>query len=255
MRFFPPIGEQPGKHEQVEAMFSAIAPRYDLLNRLLSLGIDRAWRRIAVSALRATPGAHILDAATGTGDLALTALQNSAVTVTGVDLSEAMLKVARHKAAERGVGDRVTFQVADVEALPFDDEAFTGAMVAFGVRNFQNLRRGLEEMLRVLQPGAQLVVLEFSRPTSRLLRSLFHAYARVVLPAIGRAVSRVPGAYTYLPESMRAFPSGAAFLARMQEAGFANLRAQPLTFGVVSLYVGQAPTKPEPEPGAATDGT
>ena len=222
-------------------MFNAIASRYDLLNRVLSFGIDRRWRGSAVRALRGGPVEEILDVATGTGDLALEILRMNPRRVVGVDISEEMLSVARSKARRKGADKRVVFQHGDAEALPFEDGAFDAALVAFGVRNFQNLSRGLSELCRVVRPGGRVVVLEFSRPKYAAVRAVYGWYNSVVLPRVGQMISRVQGAYTYLPESIRVFPSGEAFLSCMREAGFARLRAQPLTLGVASLYVGHVP--------------
>ena len=238
----PPIGQAPGKAAQVEAMFDEIAPRYDLLNRVLSFGIDRGWRREAVALLADAldgPPAEILDVATGTADLAIEALSLGG-TVVGVDLSDGMLDGGRAKLRQRGLGDRVTLVQGDATALPFDDDRFDGALVAFGVRNFENLVAGLEGIRRVLRPGAPLVVLEFSHPTAPVIKQGYAFYSRHVLPRIGKAVSGSSEAYEYLPESVAAFPDGEDFLAVMREAGYRAPVAKPLTFGIASLYRGLA---------------
>ncbi len=239
----PPIGQAPGKKDQVEAMFDRIAPRYDLLNRVLSGGTDVRWREKAVrflgEALHERP-ARLLDVATGTADLALDALRLAPHEVVGVDLSEGMLAVGREKVAARGCEGRIRLLQADAAALPFDDGAFDGALVAFGVRNFENLGAGLREIRRVLRPGAPLVVLEFSHPRAFPIKQGYEAYSRHVLPRVGRAVSGASGAYDYLPESVAAFPDGAAFLGELQAAGFTGLAERRLTFGVASLYRGLA---------------
>ena len=241
MQCYPPTGEKPGKREQVEVMFNAIAPRYDLLNRVLSFGIDRRWRLAAVRALGTESAGRILDVATGTGDLAFEILRLHPTEVIGLDISEVMLAVAREKAVRRGVSDCVSFARGDAEDMPFEDSMFDSVLVAFGVRNFQDLGRGLEEIRRVLRPGGRLIVLEFSQPKSRMFTFVYLLYTRFVLPLVGRTLSRVRGAYSYLPESIRVFPHGDEFLARMRTAGFTDLSARTLTLGVASLYIGREP--------------
>lgn len=239
----PPIGQAPGKRAAVEAMFDEIAPRYDLLNRVLSGGTDVRWRKKAVrfleEALKGKP-ARLLDVATGTADLALDTLRLGPGEVVGVDLSEGMLALGREKVAARGLHGRIRLLQADAAALPFEDAAFDGALVAFGVRNFEDLGAGLGEIRRVLKPGAPLVVLEFSRPRTPGVKQAYEAYSRHVLPRVGRAVSGASGAYDYLPESVAAFPDGPAFLEELRRAGFADLAERRLTFGVASLYRGRA---------------
>jgi demethylmenaquinone methyltransferase/2-methoxy-6-polyprenyl-1,4-benzoquinol methylase len=239
----PPVGQAEGKRAQVEAMFDEIAPRYDLLNRVLSFGTDVWWRRRAVAflgeALAARPR-RLLDVATGTADLAVAALALGPEQVVGVDISEGMLRLGAQKLARRGLMDRIRLEQADAAALPFADAAFDGALVAFGVRNFEDLRAGLAGIRRVLRPGAPLVVLEFSHPTAFPIKQVYEAYSKHVLPRVGRAVSGSDEAYTYLPESVAAFPDGADFLREMAAAGFRETVAKPLTFGVASLYRGRA---------------
>lgn len=240
MRHHPPIGEVEGKKEQVEAMFDAIAPRYDLLNRVLSLGIDRLWRRKAVALLRDDAPERILDVATGTADLALEAMTLEPRKVVGVDIAEEMLRIGREKIAAQGWSDRIVLQRGDAEKLPFSDRQFDAVLVAFGVRNFQDLDRGLAEIRRVLKPGGALVVLEFSRPRTFPVKQAYAFYSRFILPRVGRAVSRHDGAYDYLPESVAVFPDGDAFLDRMRGTGYVDVRCHPLTFGIASLYKGYA---------------
>ena len=239
----PPIGQAEGKRAHVEAMFDEIAPRYDLLNRVLSFGTDVWWRKRAVAflgdALSSRPR-RLLDVATGTADLAVEALALGPEEVVGVDISEGMLRLGAQKLARRGLMDRIRLEQADAAALPFDDDLFDGALVAFGVRNFESLRAGLSGIHRVLRPGAPLVVLEFAHPTAFPVKQAYEAYSRHVLPRVGRAVSGSDEAYTYLPESVAAFPDGADFLTEMEAVGFRETVAKPLTFGVVSLYRGVA---------------
>lgn len=237
---FPPAGQSAGKAEQVAAMFDAIAPRYDLLNRVLSLGIDQRWRRRAVRRLGEHGPSRILDVATGTGDLAIAALDTGADEVVGVDIAERMLEVGRRKVEALGLQERVTLRYGDALKLPFSDRQFDAALVAFGVRNFEDLRAGLGEIRRVLRPGGLLVVLEFSRPRSFPVRQLYGFYSRFVLPVVGRLLSGDDGAYRYLPASIAVFPDGPEFLAVMRAAGYEDVRDERLTFGIASIYTGLA---------------
>ena len=238
----PPIGQAPGKRQHVEAMFDEIAPRYDFLNRVLSFGIDVRWRKQAVAflaeALDGPPG-ELLDVATGTADLAIEALRLGG-SVVGVDISEGMLSGGREKLRTRGLDDRVTLVQGDAADLPFEDDRFDGALVAFGVRNFEDLQAGLEGIRRVLKPGAPLVVLEFSHPTAFPVKQGYEFYSKHVLPRVGKAVSGSSEAYEYLPESVAAFPDGEDFLAVLRAAGYSAPAVKPLTFGISSLYRGRA---------------
>lgn len=231
------------KRTYVRRIFSEIAPRYDLLNRVLSFGIDVWWRKRAVAflgdALHGTPH-ELLDVATGTADLAIEALSLTPHTVVGVDISEGMLALGREKLRARYLDDRIELVQGDSTALPFESGRFDGALVAFGVRNFENLRGGLAEIRRVLKPGAPLVVLEFSHPRAFPVKQGYELYSKHVLPRVGRAVSKSEAAYSYLPESVAAFPDGEAFLEEMRAVGFTQAVDRPLTFGIVSLYRGLA---------------
>lgn len=220
-------------------MFSGIAPRYDFLNRLLSFGRDRQWRRQAVSATRPARGGRHLDVATGTADVALELLrQKGAETfVVGSDISLEMMRVGRRKADRAGWGERVAFVHAPGEALPFSDGAFDSASIAFGIRNVSDRARGLSEMCRVVRRGGRIVVLEFSRPQGALFGALYRFYFTRVLPRIGGLFSR-RSAYDYLPDSVREFPSPGTFAEMMRDAGCANVEYRPLTFGIVTLYIG-----------------
>lgn len=221
-------------------MFDAIAPRYDLLNRVLSLGIDQSWRRKAVNLLRDDHPKRILDVATGTADLAIEAVNLDPQSIVGVDISDQMLKVGREKVKRLGLSERITLRHGDSERLPFSDAQFDAILVAFGVRNFENLDRGLAEMRRVLRPGGALVVLEFSHPQAFPMKQLYSFYSRFILPNVGGVISKDKGAYKYLPESVARFPSGDAFLERMGAAGYQDLMWKPLTSGIASLYKGYA---------------
>ncbi len=234
-----PYNRTEPKKTQVRTMFDRIAPRYDLLNHLLSLGIDRRWRSRVIGELRSSDPHHILDVATGTGDLAIALGRMSPqVCVTGVDLSEEMVAVGRRKVDERGLAGRVSLSTGDAEALAFDDGTFDAATVAFGVRNFSDIPKGLSEMTRTLRKGGTLAVLEFSRPDSKIFGTLFRFYFHRVLPVVGGWISKDRAAYSYLPSSVDEFPAPERFLGMMADAGLDSCRAVPLTFGVAYIYIG-----------------
>lgn len=228
----------------VRTMFDAISPRYDLANRLMSFGVDPAWRRAAVRALAPAPGARVLDVATGTGDLALALAKAVGPTgrVVGCDFSPAMLARAPAKAAalaRRTPIASLAWCRADGLALPFADRAFDLATIAFGIRNTADPARCARELFRVVRPGGAVAVLEFGQPTNPLFAPMYRAYSRFAIPLIGGLVTGVPSAYRYLPRTAAAFPSGPAFAALMGDAGFADVVVQPLTFGIAWLYVGR----------------
>lgn len=227
------------KKEQVAQMFNSISGRYDFLNHFLSLGIDKAWRKKAIKILASSNPKIILDVATGTGDFAIQALSINPDKIVGVDISEGMLAVGRKKIQERGLTDKIELKSGDSENLPFPDNNFDAVTVGFGVRNFENLQKGLKEINRVMKPGAKLVILEFSRPRRFPFKQGYNFYFKFVLPKIGRWVSRDKSAYTYLPESVEAFPDGDKFLAILHETGFKNTACKSLTFGVSSIYTAQ----------------
>lgn len=241
-----PYDTTSSKKEEVRGMFDNIAPRYDLLNHLLSFGIDRLWRRRVVQEVRRARPERILDLATGTGDLALVlARRIPDAQVVGVDLSEKMLAEARRKIAARGLADRISLESGDAEHLAAAEGSFDAATVAFGVRNFGDLEAGLGEMARVLRPGGKVVVLEFSRPRNRFFRFFYEFYTFRMLPRIGGAVSRDRRAYAYLPASVREFPAPEAFLEMLSRAGFSSCRARSLSFGIVQMYAGEKICKDE----------
>jgi demethylmenaquinone methyltransferase/2-methoxy-6-polyprenyl-1,4-benzoquinol methylase len=216
-------------------MFDSIAHRYDFLNHLLSAGMDRRWRREGIRRLGVAPGACILDIAAGTGDLALSALKGRPSLVVGVDVSREMLIRGREKFD--GVRTPVMPVQAGVEDLPFPAERFDAAMVAYGVRNFADIQRGLEEVFRVLKPGGKFLVLEFSQPRMPVVRQLYFLYFNYLLPLVGRIFSRSSFAYTYLPKSVGNFPSPEEFIALLKESGFREAAWKPQTFGISILYL------------------
>lgn len=235
----PPIGEVEGKAEAVENMFDTIAPRYDLLNRVLSVGIDQYWRWRAVQLLSDEQPTRVLDVATGTADLAIQAARSLYPReVVGIDLSTDMLAEGRRKIEQKGLTGRITLIEGDAADLPFENSAFDAALVGFGVRNFEDLEAGLKDIRRVLRPGGRLVVLEFSQPRAFPVKQLYAWYSRHVLPRIGGLLSPDQGAYEYLPSSVAAFPDGPDFLERMAQSGYTDLLWRPMTFGIASLYRG-----------------
>ncbi len=243
-----PYEDQPGtRKEQVTEMFNHIAGRYDFLNHLLSFNIDKYWRRVLVKKVkkdlpdipRESEGASILDVATGTGDLAfaLSGIENA--TITGVDLAENMLTVAREKAARYRTGFQ--FVKGDSESLPFDPKAFHVVTVAFGVRNFEHLDAGLSEMHRVLKPGGRVYILEFSKPSHGLFSLLYGFYSRAILPLVASVFTRDKAAYRYLPGSIAEFPSGEEMKKILEDCGFTACRSTGLTGGIATIYEGKRP--------------
>jgi demethylmenaquinone methyltransferase/2-methoxy-6-polyprenyl-1,4-benzoquinol methylase len=224
------------KKVQVARMFDSISRKYDFLNHFLSLGIDIRWRRKAIKLLVSEKPQLILDVATGTGDFAIEALKLNPEKIVGVDISEGMLEVGRKKMKASGYEEIIELIYGDSENLPFEENKFDAVIVAFGVRNFENLEKGLKEIYRVLRPNARIVVLEFSKPTSFPMKQLYSFYFNFILPKVGKAVSHDSSAYTYLPESVQAFPSGNEFLSVLSNLGYKNPSCKPLTFGISSLY-------------------
>lgn len=229
----------------VREMFTKIAPRYDFLNRLLSLGIDRRWRRSACKNITGRVSGRVLDIATGTGDMALEAARatDNSVKIFGVDFCAAMVAIGRDKINASLFRDRIALGVASCEALPFHNNTFDAATIAFGIRNVADRSLGLREILRTLLPGGVAVILEFSNPKSRLFKSVYHFYFRRILPAIGGLFSD-SGAYRYLPDSVLDFPDQEVFKKIMIEAGFENVSHSDYTFGIVTCYVGKKPATP-----------
>ena len=233
-----PYGEEGTKAVQVERMFNHIAPTYDQLNHTLSMGIDRSWRRKAIHTLRPYHPQQILDIATGTGDFAILACRElQPQSLIGADISEGMMEVGREKVQQAGLADKVSFAREDCTALSFADAPFDAVTVAFGVRNFEHLDIALGEMCRVLRPNGHLVILELSTPDRFPMKQLFTLYSKVVMPLIGKLISKDNSAYTYLPESIRAFPQGEVMQRSIRNAGFSQVRFRRLTFGICTLYV------------------
>jgi len=233
----------PGAPEKqaVRSMFDRIAPRYDLLNRVLSLGIDRGWRRAAVLELDAPQDARILDLCTGTADLLVEAIAHApARRAIGVDFSLAMLRRAGDKLRRQALSSRAALLAGDAERLPLRDALFDGALIAFGIRSVPKQEAALGEILRVLKPGGRLVVLEFSSPRGAL-GVLYRLYSRHVLPRIGGFISGDRSAYVYLPASIERFPPPEVFAESLERAGFTGVRHRPLTFGVAHLHRGERP--------------
>lgn len=226
------------KKQQVEQMFDDIARRYDLLNRSLSLGIDISWRKKTINSLKEVNPKRILDVATGTADLAIEALRLNPDSVTGIDLSAGMLEFGQVKLNERGLQNKIKLVKGDSEKLPFEEGSFDAVTVAFGVRNFENLQAGMNEMYRVLRPGGKIAVLEFSKPTAFPFKQVYNFYFSYILPLLGGMISKSKNAYTYLPESVKHFPEGDEFTAFMRNAGFVSYKCKPLTFGICTLYTG-----------------
>ncbi len=225
------------KKEQVEQMFDKIAPKYDLLNRVLSLGIDVWWRKKALGYLRNDHPKNILDVATGTADVAIMAAKTlQPEHITGIDIANQMLDFGREKITKAGLSDVIRLETGDSENLRFADQSFDAVTVAFGVRNFENLEKGLSEMYRVLRPNGRVVILEFSKPHLFPFKQLYNTYFKYVLPFIGRLTSRDVRAYTYLFESVQVFPEGDQFIQILSKTGFHQAQCERLTLGICSIY-------------------
>jgi demethylmenaquinone methyltransferase/2-methoxy-6-polyprenyl-1,4-benzoquinol methylase len=227
------------KREQIAEMFDNVSSNYDFLNHFLSAGIDFYWRKRAIKLLRAEKPQTILDIATGTGDFAIEALKLNPTKIIGVDISEGMLAVGREKIKKLGMKNVIELRTGDSTNLLLESNSFDAVIASFGVRNFENLLAGLTEMCRVTKSGGTCVVLEFSKPKTFPFKQLYNFYFRYILPVIGRIVSKDASAYTYLPESVQAFPDGNDFLEVYEQAGFKNTKCIPLTFGICSIYVGK----------------
>lgn len=240
MEIVTPYGDTGvSKKKQVAAMFNNIAGNYDFLNHFLSLGIDKLWRKKAIRLLSEEKPKYILDMATGTADFALEALKLNPEKITGADISEGMLQVGRAKVKARKAEEKIELILADSEALPFEDERFDAYTVGFGVRNFENLEKGLTELNRVLKKDGTALILEFSKPKNILIKKLFSFYFYWFCPFFGKLFSKDNRAYTYLPKSVDAFPSGKDFIRVMEKCGYQNIKCIPLSFGIASIYYGK----------------
>ncbi|QXP73501.1 bifunctional demethylmenaquinone methyltransferase/2-methoxy-6-polyprenyl-1,4-benzoquinol methylase UbiE [Tenacibaculum sp. HL-MS23] len=225
-----------GKKEQVAKMFDNISEDYDGLNRVISLGIDVSWRKKVVKLVGENNPQQILDIATGTGDLALMMAKLNPQRIVGLDISAGMLEVGKQKIAKADLSDKIEMIVGDSEDMPFDDNTFDAITVSFGVRNFENLDKGLTEIYRILKPGGKFVVLETSNPTKFPFKQGYKFYTNFILPIIGKIFSKDKVAYSYLSESANSFPFGEAFNNILQKNGFNNAKNLPVTFGVASIY-------------------
>ena len=235
----PITTSQKSKKQQVEEMFNNIAPKYDFMNHLLSIGIDVGWRKKAIALLKKKNTKTILDVATGTGDMAIMAAKLLDVEkITGIDLSENMLELGRKKIEKEGLKSKIELQKGDGETINFPDNSFDAVMVAFGVRNFEHLENGLREMQRVLKPGGTLVVLEFSTPQFMFSKKLYNLYMGIVAPEIARWFKQNKAAYKYLNNSANAFPNRKNFLSLLNTAGFINTHYKPLSLGICCIYTG-----------------
>lgn len=225
------------KKQQVAVMFDKIAFRYDFLNRFLSAGIDVSWRKKAIKQLKELQPEYILDVATGTGDVAILAERMlHPKKITGIDISEGMLDIGRKKIHRSGLESKIELLQGDSENISFPDNSFDAITVAFGVRNFQNLETGLQEMLRVLKPGGKLVVLEFSRPKHFIFKGLYNVYMKVIAPFFGKFIAKNKDAYQYLNDSVQKFPEGQQFINILKKTGYSSPYYKTLTLGICSIY-------------------
>lgn len=235
----PDTASNLSKKAQVAEMFNNIAGRYDFLNHFLSLGIDNGWRKKAIKEAGTVKPKAILDVATGTGDLAIAAASLHPEKIIGLDIAEQMLEIGRKKIDDLKLSNLIHLQSGDSESMPFPNASFDVVMCAYGVRNFEHLEAGLREMCRVLRPGGKAVILEFSHPAAFPVKQLYRFYFRYILPSIGRMLSKHKTAYSYLNESVMAFPEGKRFCDILGSCGFRTSKAKPLTFGVTTLYTAE----------------
>lgn len=231
-----PYKNSKSKKEQITTMFDNIAKNYDFLNHSLSLGMDNIWRKKAIKKLKNKPK-NILDIATGTGDFAISAAKYTDAQITGIDISQGMLDIGAQKLDKKKLNQRITLQKADSENLPFNDNYFDAITAGFGVRNFENLDKGLSEIYRVLNVNGMIAILEPSSPKNFPLKQLYNLYFHHILPTIGSWISKDKNAYKYLPESVDSFPSGNEFITKLEKAGFKECEYFPLTLNIVSLYI------------------
>ena len=237
-----PFSEEGSKKAQVRSMFDHIAPRYDFMNRFLSAGIDVRWRKKAIQLFREDRPETLLDVATGTGDMAIMAARIlKPRQLTGIDISEKMLEIGRKKIEKEELGTKIVLAGGDGETINFPDNSFDGVMVAFGVRNFEHLEKGLAEILRVLKPGARLVVLEFSKPRLPGIRSLYNLYMGVIAPQMAKWFKQDKKAYQYLNDSAKAFPDRQQFEDILKQSGYSDTKWKPLSLGICCIYSGRKP--------------
>lgn len=226
------------KKEEVATMFNNISAKYDFLNHFLSVGIDKIWRKKAVKLLKEIKPKRILDLATGTGDFALESLQLNPEEIIGIDISEGMLDVGRQKMKRKKVDHIISMRLGDSENLPFEDGHFDAFTVGFGVRNYENLEKGLSEMLRVLRSGGKGIILEFSKPKTFPIKQYYAFHSKYVIPFFGKRISKDEKAYAYLPESVAAFPEGEDFVQILVKLGYKNVEAQTVAGGIATIYSG-----------------
>ena len=234
-------GETGSKKEQVATMFDQISERYDFLNRFLSVGIDISWRKKGIKQLEAIKPQTILDVATGTGDVAIMIMEQlkpAPQKIIGIDISKGMLEVGRKKIAQKKLSQVIELREGDSEAINFESDSFDAVTIAFGVRNFANLEKGLSEMLRVIRPGGKVVIMEFSKPSLPGIKTLYNLYTRLIAPQAGRIIARNQKAYKYLNDSIQAFPEGKNFVGIMEKCGYVNCYRKPLTLGICTIYCG-----------------
>lgn len=231
-----PYNQKDTKKEQITKMFNAISEQYDLMNRAMTMGVDLSWRRIAIDSLKPYKPQLILDVATGTGDFAIEAQKRlEAQKLIGVDLSEKMLEVGRIKVAKMGLSSKIELTQGDCMSLEYEDSVFDAVTVAFGVRNYESLEKGVKEMCRVLKPGGNLIILEMSEPYT-WVKPFYKIYTKYVIPAIAKIYSKDKNAYNYLPNSIEAFPQGSEMIELLKYCGFSQVKYKRFTFGVCSFY-------------------
>ena len=233
-----PYNTDKSKKEEVAQMFNNISARYDFLNHFLSLGIDHIWRRKAVNKLREIQPKRILDLATGTGDFAIALLKLNPTQIIGMDISSGMLDVGKNKMKAKNVSHIIDMQLGDSENMPFEDGYFDAVTVGFGVRNYENLEKGLTEMLRVTRSGGKIVILEFSKPKRFPIKQAFGFYSRFIIPFFGKRISKDEKAYAYLPESVAAFPEGKAFTDILSKLGYKHVDSTLVSGGIATIYTG-----------------
>jgi demethylmenaquinone methyltransferase/2-methoxy-6-polyprenyl-1,4-benzoquinol methylase len=234
-----PYNTERSKKEEVAEMFNSISSRYDFLNHFLSLGIDHIWRRKAIRELKSLQPKRILDLATGTGDFAIAALRLNPTKIVGMDISKGMLSMGEIKMKKRGFDQVIEMKLGDSEALPFENDSFDAITVGFGVRNFENLTLGLSEMLRVTRKDGRIIILEFSKPKKFPVKQAFYLYSKYFIPFFGKRISKDAKAYSYLPESVAAFPEGEEFKNILSQIGYRNVQSKLVSGGIATIYIAE----------------